>query len=252
MRWQDDILKKFQLYAITDLKTETFASLEKVEQACRGGADIVQLRSKILSDAAFIRLGLKIRGITRRYRKLFFVNDRVDLALVMGADGVHLGQEDMPVALARKMIQQNGRSLWIGKSTHNLQQAFDAEKEPADYIGVGPIFSTPTKPGVAPVGLELLRQVGSRIRIPWVAIGGINLKNIHAVMDAGATRIAAVRSVFAAKNTEKAAHELKKILLCHCEKAQRVDVASSEHLAQKFKWRSPRPRNGARDDLTKG
>ncbi len=212
MGWKDTVFHNFRLYAVTDLRVETPDFLKKIEQAYQGGADIVQLRSKALPDEVLIRLGLKIRRLAARFRKLFFVNDRVDLALVIGADGVHLGQDDMPVDLARKLMRQAGQKLWIGKSTHHLQQAIAAQRERVDYIGVGPVFPTPTKPGAVPVGLKFVRQVSMTIRIPWVAIGGINGSNIQTVINAGARRVAVVRAVFAVKNTGKAAGQLKKIL----------------------------------------
>ena len=197
------------MYAVTDLHDEGSRVLQKIEQAYRGGTDIVQLRSKRLSDAALIRLGLKLGTIAKKYRKLFFVNDRVDLALVTGADGVHLGQGDMPVCLARKMAQRAGRKIWIGQSTHSLIQALQAVNEDVDYIGVGPVFATPTKPQAKSVGFSFVKQAAARIRIPWVAIGGIDLKNLRSVMDAGATRVAVVRAVFAKQSPERAARELK-------------------------------------------
>lgn len=207
--WRGKIFKNFRLYAVTDLKTENSEMLRAIEAAYRGGADIIQLRSKVLSDVALIRVGLRIKKISEKERKLFFVNDRVDLALAMGADGVHLGQEDMPVRMARKLARQAGMKVWIGKSTHHLKQAMDAVREGADYIGVGPVFRTPTKPGVKSVGLRLVRQVAAKIRIPWVAIGGIDLGNIRDVAAAGAVRIAAVRAIFSARDPERAARELK-------------------------------------------
>ena len=209
MGWKEQVFRSFRLYGVTDIRVEGPEVLRKIELAYRGGADIVQLRSKMLPDAALIRLGLKIRKIAQRQKKLFFLNDRVDLALVTGADGVHLGQDDMPVRMARELARRAGRKLWIGKSTHSLSQGLAAVKEGVDYIGVGPVFATPTKPNVRSVGLKFVEQAASRVRIPWVAIGGIDLGNISGVMNAGATRIAVVRAVFAAKDPESAARELK-------------------------------------------
>lgn len=209
MDWKKKVFSGFHLYAVTDIKAEDSEAIERVEAAYRGGVDIVQLRSKVLSDAALIRLGLVIRKIAGRSRKLFFINDRVDLAIVTGADGVHLGQEDVPVGVARKLARQAGHKLWVGKSTHSLKQALAAVREGADYIGVGPVFATPTKPDAKSVGLRFVKQAAMKIRIPWVAIGGINLGNIRSVASAGASRVAVVRAVFAAKNSENAARELK-------------------------------------------
>ena len=209
MGWKEKVFESFKLYAVTDLQAVGPEVLRKIEQAYRGGTDIVQLRSKMLPDAGLIRLGLKVRKIAEKQRKLFFINDRVDLALVTGADGVHLGQEDMPVRMALKLSTQAGRKLWIGKSTHSLSQALAAVTEGADYIGVGPVFATPTKPHAKSVGLKFVKQTAARIRIPWVAIGGIDSENIGSVTEAGATRIAVVRAIFAAKDPESAARELK-------------------------------------------
>jgi thiamine-phosphate pyrophosphorylase len=209
MNWKEIVFNDFRLYAVTDLKNESLDVLKKIEAAYRGGADIVQLRSKTLPDAALIRLGLRIGKIAQKYRKLFFMNDRVDLALATGADGVHLGQEDMPVRVARKLMKHAGRRTWIGKSTHSLKQALAAVTEGADYIGVGPVFATPTKPGARSVGLRFVKQAAMKIRIPWVAIGGIDLGNIREVARAGAARVAVVRAIFAAGKPESAARKLK-------------------------------------------
>ncbi|MEI7752150.1 MAG: thiamine phosphate synthase [Candidatus Omnitrophota bacterium] len=209
MDWKKKVFDDFRLYAVTDLRIESSDVLRKIDAAYRGGADIVQLRSKVLPDAALIRLGHRIKKIAEKNQKLFFVNDRVDLMLAIGADGVHLGQEDMPVRVARKLAKQAGRKIWVGKSTHSLKQAVAAVIEGSDYIGVGPVFMTPTKPNAKSVGLRFVKQAALKIRIPWVAIGGIDLGNMDAVIRAGATRIAVVRAIFAAQDPESAARTLK-------------------------------------------
>lgn len=214
MGWKDKVFDDFRLYAVTDLKNEGPEILTKIDAAYQGGTDIVQLRSKVLADAALIRLGLKVRKIAEKHRKLFFMNDRVDLALVTGADGVHLGQEDMPVCEARKLLWQAGRKIWIGKSTHTIKQALSAVREGADYIGVGPVFATPTKPHARSVGLQFVRQAAAKVRIPWVAIGGIDVSNIRDVAAAGARKVAVVRAIFGARDSESAARRLRKMLIC--------------------------------------
>lgn len=211
MNWKRTVFKNFRLYAITDLGDEDPAVFNKVEAAYRGGADIIQLRSKVLSDRALYRMGLRFRKIADQYRRLFFVNDRPDLALAVGADGVHLGQDDLPVAGVRGILK--GRKIWIGRSTHSLDQALAAAEEGVDYIGVGPIFETPTKPGYRPVGLRLIRQVKKKVRLPFVCIGGIDRHNVDQVLAAGALRIAVVRAVFGARNVFQAAKDLKETLL---------------------------------------
>ncbi len=212
MDGKEKSFRDFSLYAVTDLRAEDGEILEKIEQAYRGGADVVQLRTKILSDASLIRLGTKVRKIATRFRKLYVVNDRTDVALVTQAHGVHLGQEDMPVAMARKLARQAGRWLWIGKSVHDMAQAVKAVKEGADLLGVGPVFATPTKPQACAVGLKFVRQVKQKIRIPWVAIGGIDFENLPRLLEAGATRVAVVRAIFGARDPGRAAFQLKQLL----------------------------------------
>ncbi|HXV28165.1 MAG TPA: thiamine phosphate synthase [bacterium] len=209
MNWKKRVFESFKLYAITDLNSSGQGELKKVKEAYRGGADIIQLRSKALSDRDLLVLGFKMKELANRYRKLFFVNDRLDLALALGADGLHLGQDDMPLDEARRLCRKTGTHLWIGKSTHSIAQAVRAVKEGADYIGVGPVFQTPTKPGYRPVGLELVRKVREIINIPFVAIGGIQQNNINEVLESGATRIAVVRAVFHARNTYVATKKLR-------------------------------------------
>lgn len=213
MSWKEELFRNFKLYAVTDLTDASSAILEKIEAAYQGGADIVQLRSKHLSDQALYELGKKIRSIADSCRKLFFMNDRPDLALAVEADGVHLGQEDLPVAAARALFAQAGRKLWIGKSTHSIEQGRKAILENPDYLGVGPVYGTPTKPGYRPAGLEYVKQAAGEFKLPFVAIGGIDAGNIREVLAAGASRVAVVRAVFAAadvyQNTKKIKEEIE-------------------------------------------
>jgi len=134
------------------------------------------------------------------------INDRVDVAVAVGADGVHLGQDDLPVEAARGLL---GPERLIGKSTHSVEQATTAESEGVDYIGFGPIFPTPTKPDYQGVGLDLLRQAARDIHVPMVCIGGIDISNLETVVNAGAERVAVVRAVCAAADPEAAARALK-------------------------------------------
>lgn len=210
MNWKKTVFKNFRLYAITDLRAEDAEIFRKVEAAYRGGADIVQLRSKTLTDGALYRLGLRFRKIADRYRKLFFVNDRPDLALAVKADGVHLGQDDLPIEAVRKILK--GRKIFVGRSTHSLAQAVATAAEGVDYIGVGPIFGTPTKPTYQPVGTNLIREVKRRVKIPFVSIGGIDEKNIREVIVAGATRVAVVRAIFGAADVYQATKALAGVL----------------------------------------
>ncbi len=209
MNWKKSVFENFKLYAVTDIKIPDPAILDKIEAAYLGSVDIVQLRSKTLSDRELVALGSKIRMIADHHRKLFFVNDRTDLALAVSADGIHLGQDDLPIASARAICAKAGAPLWIGKSTHNLGQALAAVHEGADYIGVGPIFETPTKPQTKAVGLELIRQLSAKVHIPFVVIGGIDQTNVDQVLEAGAKRIAAVRAIFGAPDVLEAARRFR-------------------------------------------
>lgn len=150
-----------------------------------------------------------LRAITRRRGIPFIINDHPEAAVAVDADGVHLGQQDLPVRLARRLL---GQGKIIGRSTHSLDQALTAEREGADYLGVGPIFATPTKPSYGPVGLTLIRLVAPRLRAPWVAIGGINAANAAEVVRAGAHGVAVVRAVVAAADVTLAARALKQII----------------------------------------
>jgi len=210
MKWQEKVLSQFSLYAVTDIKKPTRSVLNTIDNALAGGVDIIQLRSKVLSDKELFTIGKEIRTLTRRYKKLFFINDRPDLAYVLNADGVHVGQDDLPVKVIRQFFKEKKRRVFIGKSTHSLPQARGAEREGVDYIGVGPIFKTPTKESYAPVGLSLIKRVHKHISIPFVCIGGINDENISDVLEAGAKRIAVVRAIFGAQNSYQATKELKK------------------------------------------
>jgi len=183
---------EFKLYVITDERYHPGCSmLDVVEAALMGGADVVQLRDKRATKKELYQKAVELRQLTARYGKLFIVNDHPDIALAVDADGVHLGQDDLPLAAARRIM---GNRI-IGISTHSLEQARRAEAEGADYIGVGPVFATQTKENATPVTVELVRQVAGTIRIPFVAIGGIKLHNVDQLLEAGARRICAVSEI---------------------------------------------------------
>ncbi|MFC4812837.1 thiamine phosphate synthase [Paenibacillus sp. GCM10023250] len=186
--WRD-----FKLYAITAANYHPGRSvLEVMEQAILGGADIVQLRAKDASKEALLRDARALRELTARYGVPFIVNDHIDVALEAGADGAHFGQDDLPLAEARRIL---GPDAIIGISTHSLEQALAAERGGADYIGVGPVFPTGTKPGRAAVTTSYVREAAAHVSIPWVAIGGITLANADEVLAAGATRLCAVSAI---------------------------------------------------------
>jgi thiamine-phosphate pyrophosphorylase len=163
---------------------------------------IVQLREKTASAREFMDIGRAVRDLCAHYEAIFIINDRVDIALALEADGVHLGQDDMDIASARKIL---GNDAIIGLSTHCPGQAAAAVEAGADYIGVGPVFTTPTKPGRQAVGLEYVEWAAKNVSIPWFAIGGIDTDNAQEVIDAGASRIAVVRAIINAEKPEEAA-----------------------------------------------
>lgn len=209
MSWKSAVFKNFKLYGVTAIRKGDDRILEKIDAAYRGGADIIQLRSKELSFRELYELGLKIRKIADSHQKLLFVNDRPDLALMIAADGIHLGQDDIPLHQIRPYVAAAKPPFWIGKSTHSLEQARAAIYEGADYIGVGPIFETPTKPDYLPVGIELIRQVAALTDRPFVTIGGINAGNLNQILEAGAKRVAVVRALFDALDPAQAAKEIR-------------------------------------------
>lgn len=203
-----------QLYCVTSHLRAGQSYEAMVESACKGGADVVQLREKNYSTRELISLAKRLRSICSRYETIFIVNDRIDVALACQANGVHLGQDDLPLVHARKIMngfQLQDRFL-VGCSTHSLEQALKAQEEGADYIGCGPIFSTPTKPDYKAVGLELVRQYREKIKIPFVAIGGINQTNLLDVIEAGAKSVAVVRSVFGSDQIEESVRSLKSLM----------------------------------------
>lgn len=212
MNWKEKVFRDFKLYAVTDIKEADDSILNRIDAAYRGGAHIVQLRSKSLMDNELYRLGLKIRQIATKRRKLYFVNDRLDIALATEADGLHIGQDDLPVSVARRNFTAGGGIRFIGKSTHSLEQAKKTSREGVDYIGFGPIFGTPTKPHDKPIGVQLISKVHEQVKKPIVVIGGIDIHNLKQVLDAGAKRVAVVRAVFNQKDTYEAARSLRQTI----------------------------------------
>ncbi|MDY0297271.1 MAG: thiamine phosphate synthase [Acidobacteriota bacterium] len=161
------------------------------EAACRAGAGVVQFRDKQMPRGKMLEIARKLRHLTQKMGAMLLVNDYLDLALMCGADGVHLGQEDVPLDAARRMLPQK---MLVGVSTHSLSQARAAEAAGADYIGIGPVFATPTKADYPPIGLDVLRTVAATVSIPTVAIGGIDGLNFEQVKATGVSNIAMVRA----------------------------------------------------------
>ena len=174
-----------------------------------GGVDVFQIRDKQADDRELLERGRRLRALTRETDTLFIFNDRVDLALLCEADGVHVGQEELPVAAVKHLARND---LLVGVSTHSLQQARTAVADGADYIGVGPVFPSGTKDFTEFVGPDLVRQVEQEVKLPVFAIGGIDSQNLQQVCEAGGCRIAVTRAINAADNPGQAAVELKKNL----------------------------------------
>lgn len=181
---------------------------EVTRELIAGGVDIIQVRAKDCSHAERVQLALAVLGVAFRDGIPVIVNDDVDAAFESGADGVHLGQEDWAATPRDRLANMR----IVGLSTHSLEQALRAERDGADYIGVGPVFATGTKPNVKPVGLDLVKEVAGKVAVPFFAIGGINLENIASVQQAGATRVAVVSAILKAPNISKAAAALKEKL----------------------------------------
>ena len=180
--------------------------LARVKDALDGGVDTLQLRCKDWEARPYIALAEKVRDLAHAKNVPFFVNDRVDVALAAGADGVHLGQNDLPPEWARHIAP----ALLLGRSTHRPEDAARALAEAPAYSATGPVYATPTKPGRAPAGLDYVRHVAAlRPALPWYAIGGIDLSNVQEVLDAGAGRIAVVRAVLDAGDVGGAANALR-------------------------------------------
>lgn len=200
-------MQDFQLYLILDKKLcGDRDPLKLAEEAIAGGVDIIQLRDKQSAANKIVETAVELRELTRRKGITFIVNDRVDIALAVDADGVHLGEDDLPLDLTRKMLKAD---KIIGVSTHNLAQAQEAEEKSADYISIGAIFPTATKSEAPVVGIEMIRQIAANIRTPFVTIGGINLNNIEQVLRAGAKRVAVGSAILASEDITQAAKELK-------------------------------------------
>lgn len=200
----------YSLYLVTDrdlLGSKDLAAT--VEEAIRGGVTLVQLREKNVSTLDFYQIALVIKGITQKHGIPFIVNDRVDIALAVDADGAHIGQEDMPLSVARKLL---GSSKIIGVSVATLEQAVAAQYEGADYLGIGAVFPTMTKDDADTVSLEELRQIKSGVTLPIVGIGGINKGNIRNVMLTGVDGAAVVSAIIACSDPYEAASNLRNLM----------------------------------------
>ncbi len=195
------------LYAVTSEVENESAFFEKVDQLLAGGVDVIQFRSKKLSDQNYLRIGSQIKLKCEMAGAIFIVNNRADLAAVLDADGVHLGHKDLPIEGARKIL---GYEKIIGASAHSVVQALAAQKAGADYVSCGPIWATPTKPDYEAVGLGLIDLYRASIQIPFFVIGGVNEQNVDEILAHGAKRVAVVRALFDSPDPFKAAQVFRK------------------------------------------
>jgi thiamine-phosphate pyrophosphorylase len=189
-------LENCRLYGIIDLGyTERSDAAHIAEQMIEGGVDMIQLRGKSKSLSELTDLAAELHEVTAKSSTPLIVNDHAEIGRRVPVEGVHVGQDDDSIQIAR---QKAARAILVGKSTHSLEQARAAEREGADYIGFGPIFATPTKPDYAPIGLEDIGRVHAEVNLPIFCIGGINIDNLQSVIDAGAKRVVMVSALLKA------------------------------------------------------
>jgi len=203
---QDKVTRMPGLYVIIDTQAlEEHSHIEVANQVIRGGAKTIQLRDKLRSKKELLLIAQQLSKLCTEHNVLFIMNDYLDLALAADADGLHLGQNDLPLPIARKLLPMD---KILGSSVTTLEQATAAESEGADYIGVGSIYPTPSKETAKVVGLETLRQIRQGVTLPLVAIGGINKDNVAEVMAAGADSVAVISAIVQAKAPEEAARQI--------------------------------------------
>lgn len=202
---------EYGLYVVTDEGlSRGLTHTQIAERALAGGADVIQLRDKGMEGRALLEHARAIRALTKKAGKLFIVNDRLDVALLSGADGVHLGQEDLALADARALAP---KGFLVGVTVHDVPEAKEAEKGGADYLGLSPIFATGSKSDAGDAcGLGTLRNVKRAVSIPVVAIGGISLENARSVLEAGADGLAVISAVVSQPDVEAAARKLKAVI----------------------------------------
>ncbi|HHT9111869.1 MAG: thiamine phosphate synthase [Planctomycetes bacterium] len=208
-------LKNFsdvRLYVIISSGLSKKPVLETLQEVIKGGADAVQLREKTMSDGEFLALAKEFRRITSQSKILFIVNDRAEIAKKVDADGLHIGQSDLTIHCARKII---GYDRILGVSTHTIVQARKAQLEGADYISVGPLFPTITKDYEPPVGLDYLKEVKREITIPFVAIGAINHENLNEILLAGGLRVAICSAIICSNDILQTTRSFKAQIVNH-------------------------------------
>lgn len=200
----------WSLCVITDERTAGDRSLlDIVRAAIQGGATMIQLRAKSATTRAIVTLGQALHEVTRSAGVPLIINDRIDIALALDAEGVHVGQDDMPAAIARRIM---GPDRILGVSAETVAQAQQAARDGADYLGVGTVFATPSKADVGPpIGIAGLTEIARGVALPVVAIGGITIENARSVMEAGAAGLAVISAVVGARDAAHAARQLRQI-----------------------------------------
>jgi thiamine-phosphate pyrophosphorylase len=204
-------LSDCRLYGILDLSYVNTPDAARVTEAMiEGGVDLIQLRGKRCSLDELADLAVRLHEVTSRFATPLIVNDHAEIAAKISVEGVHVGQNDDLIDVARK---KTGRNVLVGKSTHNFEQALAAQREGADYIGFGPIFATPTKPDYQPIGLKQIESVHRNVALPIFCIGGIKIDNLEQVIAAGARRVAIVSGLLKAPDIAEYARACKKLLI---------------------------------------
>ena len=196
------------LYLVTDDSNDEEKFLNTIEEGIKGGVSVVQIREKTAETLDFYNLALKVKKITSKYNVPLIINDRVDIAMAIDAEGVHVGQSDMPCDITRKLI---GNDKILGVSAATISEAKKAEKDGADYIGTGAVFPTATKDDAPSITKKDLKEIVESINIPVVAIGGITLDNACELLDTGISGLSVVSAIMSAENPKKASEELLNI-----------------------------------------
>ena len=211
MKPKKDLLRKQRLYLIVDKKISYNRNIPAMVARIKGsGAGIIQFRDKQSNKESIVKEALLLRKALSSTNTLFIVNDYLDVAKILNCDGLHLGQKDSSLGIARKIL---GPDKIIGVSCHNLKQALKAQEEGADYIGFGPVFPTTTKPRIKKTtGLNLMKKLKKRMKIPFFAIGGINKSNINEVLSSGTDKVAICSAILKAKNIPSEINFFSKVL----------------------------------------
>jgi len=202
-----DLARRLRLYVIPDLSSGKGLPLEEQARAAlEGGATAIQLRCKDATSKELYRYALEFRRLANEYGALFIVNDRLDIAFAAKADGVHLGKDDLPIRAARELAP---KGFIIGATARTSQRAVEAQKEGANYLGVGAVYPTKTKKDTVVIGIEGLSNIAKKVSIPCVAIGGITLKDVKEVLEAGACGVAVSSAIFGTDNPRETARRFK-------------------------------------------